>query len=51
MQEKLGVFAGHAYTILKICKDVKVGNDKIILIKMKNPWGTKAWKGDWSFDS
>lgn len=21
------------------------------LIKVRNPWGTRVWKGDWSFES
>jgi len=45
------VYAGHAYTILRIYSDVVVGNEKIVLLKMKNPWGSKAWKGDWSYES
>lgn len=46
------MYAGHAYTILKIYYDVPIEEGKkLTLIKMKNPWGAKAWKGDWSFGS
>ena len=50
-QEKLGVFAGHAYTFLKAYADLPYQGHMITLIKMRNPWGRKGWKGDWSFSS
>lgn len=50
-QEKLGVFAAHAYTILKVYTNLPYKDSAITLIKIRNPWGKKGWKGDWSFKS
>jgi len=36
--------SNHAYSFLKI---VDANGKK--LIKLRNPWGNKEWKGDWSF--
>lgn len=47
----MGVFSNHAYTILSVePKFTHKGRD-VILIKIRNPWGKKGWKGDWSFTS
>jgi hypothetical protein len=41
-----GIIQGHSYGVI----DVKtVGNFK--LVKVRNPWGSTEWKGDWSDDS
>ena len=45
-QDKIGLISGHAYSFLKF---LKIGNETIV--KMRNPWGKKIWKGDWSFES
>jgi calpain-15 len=42
-----GLVAGHAYTILQVYQPRLTLKDDIKLIKIRNPWGTFEWKGDW----
>ena len=50
-----GLIRGHAYSITAV-QEVKLGsglvaffkNDKIKLIRCRNPWGGSEWKGAWS---
>jgi Ca2+-binding EF-hand superfamily protein len=39
-----GLVAGHAYTLISV-KNTSKG-DK--LVKLRNPWGSMEWNGDWS---
>jgi len=39
-----GLVGGHAYAVL----DVVEGGDGLKLLKVKNPWGRKGWKGRFS---
>jgi hypothetical protein len=39
-----GIVKGHAYTILKVVD----AEDNGRLVKLRNPWGTFEWTGDWS---
>lgn len=45
---KMGLITNHAYSII----DTEILHDKhekeIRLIKVRNPWGTNEWLGDWS---
>lgn len=50
-QEQMGIFSGHAYSVLKIESDLTFRDKKITLVRIRNPWGSKEWKGDWSFNS
>lgn len=51
----MGLIKGHAYSITSVQK-IKLGsglaaffkNDKIKMIRCRNPWGGKEWKGPWS---
>ncbi|XP_035693138.1 calpain-5-like isoform X3 [Branchiostoma floridae] len=56
-----GLVKGHAYSVTAV-KKVKVGEsgmlsgilgnqEKIYMIRMRNPWGQKEWRGPWSDDS
>ncbi|XP_068186420.1 calpain-5-like isoform X2 [Antennarius striatus] len=53
-----GLVKGHAYSVTAI-KRVRLGhglrayfkNETIPLIRMRNPWGEKEWKGAWSDSS
>jgi len=39
-----GLVAGHAYTLITV-KQSKKGHK---LVKLRNPWGSLEWNGDWS---
>ena len=41
---KSGIVSKHCYAILD-CKKTSRGDE---LIKIRNPWGSNEWKGDWS---
>lgn len=41
----------HAYSILDALVLTKDGKPYQKLIKMRNPWGTESYNGDWSDDS
>ena len=45
-----GLVAGHAYTILSVHEIISKGKP-IKLVKLRNPWGDKEWKGTWSNSS
>ena len=38
--------SGHAYSFLKF-----IDANGNYLVKIRNPWGSRIWKGDWSFES
>lgn len=42
-----GLVRGHGY-IINCAKEVKVGKDKFMLLRVNNPWGSKTWTGAWS---
>lgn len=46
---KMGLITNHAYSIIDtaVLRDSSNGNE-IRLIKIRNPWGTNEWLGDWS---
>merc|ERR1719217_879589 len=46
---KDGLHTGHAYSILEVRK-VSTGiitGETFKLVKIRNPWGTGEWTGDW----
>lgn len=49
---KDGLHKGHAYSILDVKKVnsglMGVGGDVFRLVKIRNPWGSGEWTGDWS---
>ena len=47
----MGLIADHAYSILKIRVIKHPIKGEVTLIKLRNPWGKKEWKGEWSDDS
>lgn len=47
----MGIFSSHAYTVIGIQPNLEWKGRNVTLIKVRNPWGKKAWKGDWSFSS
>ena len=46
--ESLGLCVGHAYTIITI---LKMEENGVRLVKLKNPWGNTEFTGDWSDSS
>lgn len=42
-----GVVSGHAYSLISIHKVKHEGRD-LRLLKLRNPWGSGEWQGDWS---
>lgn len=53
--QKCGLLARHAYSILDTIEIPKPNSykarKKSRLLRIRNPWGTKEWKGKWSDDS
>lgn len=43
-----GLVAGHTYTILTVIETI---NGEHQLLKLRNPWGSFEWQGDWSDSS
>jgi hypothetical protein len=46
--EKSGLIMNHAYTVMNTYIITDDEGKEIKLLKIKNPWGHKEWKGDWS---
>lgn len=46
--EKAGLVAHHGYLIFGACS---IPDKDIFLIKLRNPWGSHEWNGDWSDSS
>ena len=40
------IVGGHAYSILGMYAPT-LTTEKVLLLKLRNPWGTFEWKGDW----
>lgn len=45
-----GIIRSHAYCIIDIC-EVELEDSIEALVKLRNPWGTQEWEGDWSDSS
>ena len=39
---------GHAYTLLSAAQLTLSNGQQVNLVKLRNPWGSGEWKGDWS---
>jgi hypothetical protein len=42
---------GHAYTLLSAAEVLDVNGNTVRLVKLRNPWGSGEWNGDWSDSS
>ena len=42
-----GVISGHAYSLISI-HEFKHQGKEVKLLKLRNPWGSGEWQGDWS---
>ena len=47
---KIGLLTNHAYPIIDTAI-LRQNTTEIKLLKIKNPWGTNEWNGDWSENS
>ena len=47
-KETLGLIASHAYSVLGAVDIVHPTLGEVCLVKIRNPWGSYEWKGDWS---
>ncbi|KAH8660922.1 hypothetical protein BGZ60DRAFT_381562 [Tricladium varicosporioides] len=49
-ESRQGLALSHAYSILKAVEEVGEDDKKIRLVKIRNPWGRRAWNGmgEWS---
>ena len=47
---QMGLLTNHAYQIIDTAV-LRQNNNEIKLLKIKNPWGTNQWNGDWSENS
>jgi hypothetical protein len=45
-----GVISGHAYSLIEIHEFENEG-EMVKLLKLRNPWGSGEWQGDWSDQS
>lgn len=43
-----GLAANHAYSVLKFRTINHPTKNNVELIKLRNPWGSEEWNGDWS---
>lgn len=44
----LGLITNHSYYVLETAVLSDIKGEKIQLLRVKNPWGTNEWDGDWS---
>lgn len=51
MAEQQGIVAGHAYTLLSAAEVLDINGNTVRLVKLRNPWGSGEWNGDWSDQS
>ena len=54
MESKMenGLVRGHAYSILDSARlKLKTSNEKVELLKLRNPWASTNWSGPWSANS
>ncbi len=46
--EEIGLIGNHSYGLIDVVEFNDMFDDKIQLLKLRNPWGDFEWKGDWS---
>ena len=45
-----GIISGHAYSVISLHEFI-LREKKIRLLKLRNPWGSGEWTGEWSDES
>lgn len=48
LAEQQGIVPGHAYTLLSAAEVLDINGNTVRLVKLRNPWGSGEWNGDWS---
>lgn len=48
--KELGLVGEHSYGVIATALVEKDGNE-VMLLKLRNPWGSFEWKGDWGDES
>eukprot|EP00913_Durusdinium_trenchii_P008763 g8229.t1 len=43
-----GLYTKHVYSLLKVLDEQTDDGTPVKLVKLRNPWGYKEWKGDWA---
>lgn len=52
IENKIGLVAGHAYTVLGVFEPkLTISSTPIRIVKLRNPWGQFEWKGAWGDES
>lgn len=46
--KEIGLISNHSYKVLETAEITGIKGEKTQLLKIKNPWGTNEWEGDWS---
>ena len=46
--EEQGIVKGHAYTLISAIEIKNKQGKTVQLVKLRNPWGSGEWNGDWS---
>lgn len=49
-KRRTGVVSSHSYSLLSV-HAFKSGREQVRLLKLRDPWGTSIWDGDWSTNS
>ena len=47
-RQEEGVVQGHAYSLISIHQVTDKQGKEVNLLKLRNPWGSGEWEGDWS---
>ena len=47
IKEENGLVCGHAYSLNKVV-EFKLGNETVQLLRIRNPWGSGEFRGQWS---
>ncbi|KAL4474670.1 hypothetical protein ABPG72_002263 [Tetrahymena utriculariae] len=49
--DRLGLVTSHAYSLIGFKEITHPNLGQVMLVRLRNPWGKKEWKGDWSDES
>jgi Calpain family cysteine protease len=51
LNKDIGLVGGHSYGLIGVTEVTDVFGDNVKLVKLRNPWGSGEWTGDWSDNS